>query len=342
MIRLFLFLILSTKMNGSRSKINTMKLVLAISFILMALKFLAWYLTNSNAILTDAIESIVNILAGSFALYSLYYAAKPKDEDHPYGHGKIEFLSSGVEGGMVTLAGIAMLIKGIISIFAPYELHNLDMGLVISAFSGIVNYVLARVLIKKGTELHSTTMVADGKHLLTDTWSSVGLVIGLILIYFTQLFWIDYVITIGLGILIIFTGINLVKESIFNLLDKADYGKIEHVIKVLNDKRRESWIDIHNLRVVKYGSVVHVDCHMTLPWYYTLEESHKEVDDLDKLATKEFSHEIEFFIHADPCLPKSCSVCIMPDCKVRKHDLVEKLEWNMANVLPDAKHSLSD
>jgi cation diffusion facilitator family transporter len=328
-------------MSSSRIKINTMKLVLAISFILMGLKFLAYYLTSSSAILTDAIESIVNILAGSFALYSLYYAAKPKDEDHPYGHGKIEFLSTGVEGGMVTLAGVAMFIKGIVSFFNPHDLNNLDIGLGISIFSGAVNYILARVLIKRGTQYHSTTMVSDGKHLLTDTWSSIGLVIGLIIIYFTHLFWIDYVITIGLGILIIYTGINLVKESVFNLLDKADYGKIEHLISVLNAKRNPSWIDIHNLRVVKYGSVVHVDCHMTLPWYFTLEEAHKEVDDLDKLVTTEFSHEIEFFIHADPCLPKSCSICEIHNCKVRKHDFVRRLDWTMANVLPDTKHTLS-
>ena len=326
-------------MNNNTIKINTMKLVLAISFILMGLKFLAYFLTNSSAILTDAIESIVNILAGSFALYSLYYAAKPKDEDHPYGHGKIEFLSTGVEGGMVTLAGIAMFVKGIIAFFNPTELQNLDIGLGISIFSGVVNFFLARLLINKGTQLHSSTLVADGKHLLTDTWSSVGLVIGLIVIYFTDLFWIDAFITVGLGAVIIFTGVNLVKESIFNLLDKADYVKIERLIEVLNSKRNPSWIDIHNLRVVKYGSVVHVDCHMTLPWYYTLEEAHKEVDSLDKLATTEFSHEIEFFIHADPCLPKSCSICEMANCKVRKNDFVKRLEWNMANVLPDSKHT---
>jgi cation diffusion facilitator family transporter len=327
-------------MNNSTTKINTMKLTLIVGFLLMGLKFLAYYLTQSSAILTDAIESIVNVLAGSFALYSLYYAAKPKDEDHPYGHGKIEFLSTGVEGGMVTLAGVAMTIKGLSAFFNPHDLQNIDIGLGISFFSGIVNFLLARVLIKKGTALNSSTMVSDGKHLLTDTWSSAGLVLGLIVIYFTNLFWIDYVITIGLGIFISITGFKLIQESIFNLLDKADYGKIEHLISVLNTKRNPSWIDIHNLRVVKYGSVVHVDCHMTLPWYYTLEESHKEVDDLDKLATTEFSHEIEFFIHADPCLPKSCSICEMKDCKVRKNDFVKRLEWNMSNVLPDTKHTI--
>jgi cation diffusion facilitator family transporter len=327
-------------MNNSTTKINTMKLTLIVGGLLMGLKFLAYYLTQSSAILTDAIESIVNVLAGSFALYSLYYAAKPKDEDHPYGHGKIEFLSTGVEGGMVTLAGVAMTIKGISAFFNPHDLQNIDIGLGISFFSGIVNFLLARVLIKKGTALNSSTMVSDGKHLLTDTWSSAGLVLGLIVIYFTNLFWIDYVITICLGIFISITGFKLIQESIFNLLDKADYGKIEHLISVLNTKRNPSWIDIHNLRVVKYGSVVHVDCHMTLPWYYTLEESHKEVDDLDKLATTEFSHEIEFFIHADPCLPKSCSICEMKDCKVRKNDFVKRLEWNMSNVLPDTKHTI--
>ena len=328
-------------MNYNQNKINTMKLTLIVGFALMGLKFLAYYLTQSSAILTDAIESIVNVLAGSFALYSLYYAAKPKDEDHPYGHGKIEFLSTGVEGGMVTLAGVAMTIKGISAFFNPHDLQHIDIGLSISLFSGIVNYLLARILIKKGTALHSSTMIADGKHLLTDTWSSVGLVIGLIIIYFTHLFWVDYVITIGLGIFISVTGFHLIKESIFNLLDKADYGKIEHLITVLNTKRNPSWIDIHNLRVVKYGSVVHVDCHMTLPWYYTLEESHKEVDALDKLATIEFSHEIEFFIHADPCLPKSCSICEIKNCQVRKNEFVKRLEWNMSNVLPDAKHTAS-
>jgi len=326
-------------MNQDRTKIRAMKIVLMIGSLLMLLKFLAYFLTSSSAILTDAIESIVNVLAGSFALYSLYYAARPKDEDHPYGHGKIEFLSTGAEGGMITLAGIAMFIKGILAFFNPHALTNIDIGLMISVFSGVVNYIMARMLIKKGTLLNSSTMIADGRHLLTDTWSSVGLVIGLVIIYFTHLFWIDYVITIGLGILIAYTGFQLVKESVFNLLDKADYGKIEHLIKVLNSKRKESWIDIHNLRVVKYGSVVHVDCHMTLPWYFTLEEAHTEVDAVDKLATTEFNHEIEFFIHSDPCLPTSCSVCVMQDCKVRQHPLMKKLEWDMSNVLPDKKHT---
>jgi cation diffusion facilitator family transporter len=328
-------------MPHSKQKIKTMKWVLLIGTLLMALKFFAFYITHSNAILTDAIESIVNVLAGMFALYSLYYAAQPKDEDHPYGHGKIEFLSSGVEGGMIFIAGIAMIIKGCLAFFHPEPLSNLDLGLYFSAFSGIVNFLMARVLIMKGNQMNSSSMVADGKHLLTDTWSSVGLVIGLIIIYFTQLFWIDYVITVLLGILITYTGFDLIRESIFNLLDKADYKKIEHLIAFLNSKRKLSWIDIHNLRVVKYGSVVHVDCHMTLPWYYSLDDAHKEVDALGKLALEELNYQIEFFIHADPCLPISCSICQLNNCKERQNPFVQKLDWTLKNVLPDNKHTLS-
>lgn len=327
-------------MSQDAVKIRTMKLVLLIGFVVMCLKFFAYYLTHSDAILTDAVESIVNVLAGSFALYSLYYAAKPKDEDHPYGHGKIEFLSSGVEGGMIFLAGLVMAAKGVLGFFHPHALSNLDIGLGISILSGLINFLLAKQLLKKGKELHSSTLVADGKHLLTDTWTSVGLVIGLIIIYFTQLLWLDYVITIGLGIVITYTGFQLIRESVFNLLDKADYVKMAQLINTLNINRKESWIDIHNLRALKYGAVVHVDCHMTLPWYYSLEDAHKEVDALGKLAASEMNYEIEFFIHADPCLPKSCSICQMHSCEVRQHPFTKKLEWTMENVLPDAKHSI--
>jgi cation diffusion facilitator family transporter len=327
-------------MNSNSIKIRTMKVALALGVILMGIKFLAWFLTHSNAILTDALESIVNVLAGTFALYSLYYAAKPKDEDHPYGHGKIEFMSSGVEGGMIFLAGSVMLIKGVWAFFYPQQLERLDLGLLLTALSGFVNYLLGRSLIKRGKELHSSTMVADGTHLLTDTWSSVGLIAGLGIVYFTGLAWIDSVTTVVLGLMIIYTGFKLIRESVFNLLDKADYERIGSLLELINKERKESWIDIHNLRIVKYGSVVHVDCHMTLPWYYSLEMAHQEVDALGKLAQESFNYEIEFFIHADPCLPQSCAICQLSNCHVRKFPFTKKLEWTLANVLPDAKHKL--
>lgn len=318
-----------------------MRWVLIIGTLLMLVKFVAYFLTHSNAILTDALESIVNVLAGAFALWSLAYASKPKDEDHPYGHGKIEFFSSGVEGGMILIAGLVMVVKGIYSFFYPSSIHHLDWGIVLTLFSGLVNWLLAKRLIKTGTEQHSTVLVADGKHLLTDTWSSLGLVISLAIIYITGLIWIDHVVTILLGLFIVYTGFDLIQDSVFNLLDKTDYKKIEDLIAFLNSKRKPQWIDIHNLRIVKYGSLVHVDCHMTLPWYYSLEQAHAEVDVLAKMAYEHLNYEIEFFIHADPCLPKSCEICQLTECNERKFELVKKLNWTIENVLPDSKHSSS-
>ena len=183
-------------------------------------------------------------------------------------------------------------------------------------------------------------MMADGKHLISDTISSVGLVAGLLLIYFTKISWIDYALTIGFGSFIVFTGFKLVRESVTNLLDKADYGKLNHLIDLLNKNRRPKWIDMHNLRVLKYGSHLHVDCHITLPWYDSLEDSHNEVSELEKLVKENMEQEIEFFIHADPCLPMSCPVCIVKECAHRKTPFVKKLEWNMDNLLPNTKHTI--
>jgi cation diffusion facilitator family transporter len=325
----------------SKIKVRTMQLVLTASVILLCIKFFAYFLTHSNAILTDALESVVNVVAGGFALYSMYYALRPKDEDHPYGHGKIEFLSAGFEGGMITLAGVAMIIKGIVAFFHKDEIQSADVGAYLSAFTGLVNYFLGSYLIKKGKKFNSLLMTADGKHLISDAMSSVGLVLGLLIIYFTKINWIDYALTIVFGGFIVFTGFKLVRESITNLLDKADYGKLNHLVDVLNKHRRPKWIDIHNLRVLKYGSHLHVDCHITLPWYDNLEDSHNEVSLVEKLVKEKTDQEIELFIHADPCLPISCPVCTVENCPERKSPFVKKLEWNIDNMLPDKKHSLN-
>ncbi|MDZ4665592.1 MAG: cation diffusion facilitator family transporter [Bacteroidota bacterium] len=313
---------------------------LIVSIILLVVKFLAYFLTHSNAILTDAVESIVNVAAGSFALFGIYYASKPADEDHPYGHGKIEFFSSGFEGGMITIAGMGMMAKGVFAFFQKEEVHSLDLGIYLTLAAGSINYLVGFFIKKKGREGHSDLMIASGKHLISDAISSAGLVIGLALVYFTKIIWIDYAVAVLFGGYITFSGFRILKESVFNLLDQVDHDKIDHVISILNKNRRDNWIDIHNLRILKYGSVLHVDCHVTLPWYNNLQKTHDEIDAIEKLVSKESSHDIEFFIHADPCLQISCAICQVKNCLERKHEFVKKLTWGLDNVLPDRKHQL--
>ena len=323
-----------------RFKRKTMLVILIIGIALMAIKFMAFFITRSNAILTDALESIINIVAGGFALYSLHYSSQPKDQDHPYGHGKIEYISSGLEGGLIILSGIAIIIKSTYSFLHPGELRALDIGLMLTLGTGLCNFFMGRYLIHHGRINQSTAMIADGKHLVSDTISSAGIVIGLLIIYFTKLYWLDNSIAILAGFYISFMGYKLLKESVTGLLDEADVEKLDMLIAKLNEGRRKKWIDMHNLRVLKYGSHLHVDAHITLPWYDNLEDSHTEVTMVESLIKKQLGAELEFFIHADPCLPSSCPICVVEDCPVRKAPFVRRLDWTLENLLPDKKHRL--
>ena len=322
-------------------KFRSMTVVLVITFLIGVLKFWAFYLTGSNAVLTDALESLINMAAGIFALFSIYYASIPRDENHPYGHGKIEFVSAGFEGGLILIAGLSMIGKAVYGFLFPAELSRLSLGIIITAVGGIVNWGLGYYLVKVGKQNHSPTLTADGKHLLTDTYSSIALVIGLLIITLTRIYWLDNLLTICFGIFILVTGYKLVRSSIAGLLDEADYETLNEIIKVLNENRRDKWIDIHNLRVQKYGSMLHIDCHLTLPWYDQLEEVHEEVDALENLVNREMSNRVELFVHADPCRLASCPICTLKDCPVRQSTFKERVPWKLENLLPNQQHGFT-
>lgn len=326
----------------SQIKIGAMQKVLLGGLLIMGIKVIAYFLSHSNAVLTDALESIINIVTGIFALYSLYFASQPKDEDHPYGHGKIELLSAGFEGGLIFISGMLMIVKSIYGFFHPALVHSLDIAAVLSIAAGAANYFMGKYLVVLGKKHQSVLMVADGKHLISDTISSIGLVIGLLVIYFTNLLWLDNLIAILFGIFILFTGYKLLKESITGLLDEADYENLGKLIKVLNEHRKEKWIDMHNLRVLKYGHTLHIDAHITLPWYDNLEDTHREVISVEQIIKTHLHEDIEFFIHSDPCIPSSCAICSISGCTSRNATFEHKLEWTLKNLLPDKKHSISD
>jgi cation diffusion facilitator family transporter len=321
--------------------IRIMALMLGLAVVLLIVKFGAYFLTNSNAILTDALESIINFVAGGVALYSVYLAAKPKDKDHPYGHGKIEFISSGLEGTLITVAGIAIIFKSVFNLMYPQPIQQMDVGILLTLVAGTVNYVAGKYLIRRGTKHHSLTIIANGKHLLSDAYSSLGLVIGLGCIYFTQILWMDSVVAIIFGSFITYTGYGIMRNSISGVMDEADNELMERIVTVLNQHRRENWIDLHNMRVIKYGSQLHIDSHLTLPWYFNLIEAHKEVELLQEIITEEMGDVVELFVHIDPCLPPlSCRLCTKSDCRVREHEFVGRVEWSLANVSEDKKHTL--
>lgn len=319
-------------------KLRSMGLVLMVTILLGLLKFLAYFLTGSNAILTDALESIINMIAGCFALFSIYYASHPQDRNHPYGHGKIEFLSAGFEGGLILIAGLSMMGKAFYGFLNPPELKALPTGTILTAVSGAINGGLGYYLINTGRKQNSPTMLADGQHLLTDTYSSAALVAGLLLIQITGIYWLDQVLTILFGLFILYTGYQLLRSSIAGLLDEADYQTLGQIIDILNTYRRDKWIDIHNLRVQKYGSFLHIDCHLTLPWYDNLEAVHTEVEALEQLVREQLPNRVELFVHADPCQPSACPICKVKDCPVRQYPFEERIPWKLENLLPNRQH----
>jgi len=313
--------------------------VLAVGAVLLVVKSSAFRITGSNAILSDALESIINVVAGTFALYSLILAAKPRDYDHPYGHGKIEFVSAGLEGAMILVAGVAIIYQSIHDLLQPgYVLTSLDMGLYLTAGAGAVNYALGHATEWFGRKHRSATMAASGKHLKSDGYTSLGLVIGLAVVLLTGIYWLDAVIAIGFGAFIAWTGFREMRKSLAGIMDEADFGIINEIIAELETARNANWIDLHNLRVIRFGKLVHVDCHVTMPYYLTVQQAHVEVDRIEKTIAAQHPQGLEMFIHSDPCIPTSCRICIKEDCPVRQHPFEQRLEWRLDNVTKNRKH----
>lgn len=307
----------------------------------MGIKMGAWWITKSNAILSDALESIINIVAGGFGLFSLLIAAKPKDHNHPYGHGKIEFISAGFEGGLIALAGIAIIGKAVYNLFFPQELNELQVGVYLTAAAGAVNYLMGWKLEYEGEKHHSLILKASGKHLQSDAWSSLGILMGLALVIFTRNPILDNFLAMFFGFMIMYTGFSLVRKFLAGIMDEADHELIRELVAKIQENRLPNWIDIHNFRVIKYGNNLHIDCHLTLPWYLSTQDSHAEVKALEALSQNFSKFPVEWFVHVDPCEPQSCSLCGKTDCPVRKHPFEGQVEWTLENVMRNAHHGKS-
>lgn len=301
---------------------------------------IAWYLTNSVAILTDALESTVNVVAALIGVYSLYISAKPKDKDHPYGHGKVEFISAAIEGTLITVAGVIVIFEAVTNLVHPHSIQKLDYGIILVGATALINFIAGTICINTGGKNNSLVLITSGKHLRTDTYSTIGIIAGLFLLYFTKLAWLDSAVAIIFACGIIFTGYQIIRTSIAGIMDEADIELLNKLVVLLNSNKSENWIDLHNLRIIKYGGTLHIDCHLTVPWYLNVNQAHSEVEGLGNLVKKEFGEAMELFVHSDGCVEFSCRICSKKDCLVRQHDFEHKVEWTINNIIKDSKHRL--
>lgn len=322
-----------------KQKFRFQRNVAIVGVILFVAKIFAWKLTNSDAVFSDAMESIVNIIAAFMGLYSLYLAAKPKDEDHPYGHGKVEFVTSGIEGALIILAGIMIIVEAANSLLNGNVLKKLDWGILIIAATAVINYLVGYISYQKGIKENSLVLQSSGRHLQSDTITTVGVVLSLVLVYYTSLNWLDAAVAILFGGYIIFVGYGIVRKSLAGIMDESDPKMMTRLAERLGKIRKREWIDIHNVRIQQHGSVLHIDGHITLPWYYELRHAHAEMEEMIVSIAKMSSRNIEFNFHMDDCRPVSCAICQLSECKVRQHPFVKKIEWDTANISQIQKHT---
>ena len=326
--------------SSSEKNIRIQRGVVGLAIILFGIKLAAYFLTSSVAVLTDALESIINIIAGIIGLYSLHLSSKPRDEDHPYGHGKVEFVSAAIEGTLIIMAGLIIIVESISVFIHPKSIHQLDLGIILISITALINFVVGTISIRQGKKSNSMVMISSGKHLQSDTYSTLGIIVGLILILTTGISWLDSIVAMVFALLILYNGYKILRQSLAGIMDEVDTVLLTSMVKLLNDHRRENWIDLHNLRIIKFGPILHLDAHLTVPWYLNVNEAHAEIDALAGLVSKEYGESLELFVHSDGCMDFSCSLCNKKNCAVRKFPFKQSIEWTMENISTNTKHRL--
>lgn len=332
---------MDTHLNRTRKNAQLQRIIAFVAVVLLGVKLLAWWLTHSIAVLTDALEGIVNVVASAFGLFSLAISSKPKDNEHPYGHGKIEFISAGVEGLLISIAGIYIIYTATLRLYNPSPIHKLDIGILLVILSTVVNLVFALKARKLGNVSKSAVLKSSSAHLFSDVYSSIGLVAGLLLVWFTDWLWMDAVVAIIFAFIILYTGFKIIKSSVSGIMDEADEELLGLLVEKLNESRRQNWIDLHNMRIIKYGAILHIDCHLTVPWYFDVREAHKEVDALSDFARENFGESLELFVHSDDCQPTSCAICTKMDCTVRQEEFLKTITWTKENIRQNSKHHIN-
>lgn len=274
-------------------------LSVAAALATIALKTGAWWVTDSVGLLADAAESIVNLVAAIAALVALRVAARAADDNHHFGHSKAEYFSAAIEGGMIFVAASFIIWQSIGRLLTPQPIEQAGTGLAISVVASVINGAVAVVLLRAGREHRSITLRADGQHLLTDVWTSVGVVVGVLLVVLTGIDWLDPVVALLVGANIIWTGWKLVSESSRGLMDEALDPETNARIAAALDRHRSDDIDIHGLRTRGAGHLSFAEMHVLVPGAWSVRRAHDHVEEIERTLEAEFE-DLSVTTHIEP------------------------------------------
>jgi cation diffusion facilitator family transporter len=274
-------------------------LSIAAAVVTIALKTTAWLLTGSVGLLSDAAESVVNLVAAIFAMAALRWATKPADEEHAYGHAKAEYFSAGVEGAMIFVAAISIAATAIDRLVHPQAIGDVGVGLAISVSASAINLIVGMLLLRTGREQRSIVLEADGRHLLTDVWTSVGVIIGVAAVAISGWERLDAIVALAVAVNIVLTGTRLVRRSVGGLMDRAlDAPQLREIEEVLERFKRDG-IEFHALRTRQAGQRAFISLHVLVPGDWSVQRGHDVVEEMEA-ALRERLPYATVFTHLEP------------------------------------------
>jgi cation diffusion facilitator family transporter len=256
-------------------------LSIAAAVATIGLKGVAWALTGSVGLLSDALESFVNLAGALMALWMMWLAEQPADANHAWGHGKAEYFSSAFEGFLIFLAAVSIAVSAVLRLMNPKELEAVAVGLGVSVVASVINFAVARVLLSVGKKHHSVILEADAHHLMTDVWTSVGVIVGVGLVVVTGWLWLDPVLALLVAANILFTGFKLMKRSASGLMDAALPQDMVAKVEALLESYRKQGFGFHALRTRQAGSRAFVTVHLLVPGSWTVKQGHDLAERLE-------------------------------------------------------------
>ena len=280
--------------------IRLLWLAIAAAVATITLKTTAWLLTDSVGLLSDAAESVVNLVAAVVAMLAMRWALKPADEEHAYGHQKAEYFAAGVEGAMIVVAAVIIGATALPRLFDPQPIEAAGLGVAISTCASLINLAVGALLLREGRRLRSIILEADGRHLLADVWTSVGVLGGVIVVALTGWNILDPLIALAVAVNIVLTGGVLIQRSVGGLMDSAlDAGDLARIKAVLTDFREHEGIDFHALRTRQAGSRAFVSVHVLVPGAWTVQHGHDLVERVEDDLRAGLPH-ATIFTHLEP------------------------------------------
>jgi len=322
--------------DDARVRLRAALLSLVIATLILAANYQAYRMTGSTAVLSDALESIVNVLAAVFALGGLIFAGRPADRNHPYGHGKIEFFSAAFEGGLIAFASILIVYEAVRTLVSGPDVRQIGAGLLIVFGSGLVNLALGIYLVRTGRRYVSLTLVADGQHVLADVWTSAGVIVGLALVQLTGRVWLDPLVALLVALWLMLTGVRLVRHAAGGLLDEEDPLLLKRVLDALQKYVGGGVIRVHHLRAIRSGRFQHVEAHLVVPEFWSVERAHDLSEDVAARVMRDLGAEGEMVFHTDPCHRVYCVTCDLEDCPIRREPFLKLTPLTLEEVVqPD-------